>query len=316
MAVRDAASGDGPVVAGPWLAEVGYELLYWIPFLRWAVEREPSLADRLVAVSRGGVADWYTDVCRGGYVELLDVVGVDELRALVEEDEERLGLRKQMRRTARDERLIERLGLDAAHVLHPAAMFEAHRSLLKQRAYAQPGGLFPLAPLSAPQPTEAVASRLPDDFVAVRFYANAAFPDTPDNRRLAAAVVEALADRSPVVLLDPQVRVDDHWDLDLPDNRLVRIDDLLEPTSNLAVQTAVVARARSFVGTYGGLSYLPPLVGVPSFALYSDPDHFRPHHLERAASLLAEPPYGRFVAVDARETDPARLALPDIPAAR
>ena len=24
-----------PILVGPWLGEVGFELLYWIPFLRW-----------------------------------------------------------------------------------------------------------------------------------------------------------------------------------------------------------------------------------------------------------------------------------------
>ena len=33
--LRRVASGTAPIVAGPWLAEVGYEVLYWIPFLRW-----------------------------------------------------------------------------------------------------------------------------------------------------------------------------------------------------------------------------------------------------------------------------------------
>ena len=27
-----------PIVIGPWVGEVGYELLYWIPFLNWALK--------------------------------------------------------------------------------------------------------------------------------------------------------------------------------------------------------------------------------------------------------------------------------------
>ena len=33
-----AARGSAPIVVGPWLSEVGYEVLYWIPFLRWFVD--------------------------------------------------------------------------------------------------------------------------------------------------------------------------------------------------------------------------------------------------------------------------------------
>jgi hypothetical protein len=50
---------DRLLVAGPWLSEVGFETLYWVPFLNWlktAFHIDPS---RVVAVSRGGVGSWY-----------------------------------------------------------------------------------------------------------------------------------------------------------------------------------------------------------------------------------------------------------------
>ena len=40
------ASGSGPIVAGPWLSEVGFEVLYWIPFLRWWVTARPVVVIR------------------------------------------------------------------------------------------------------------------------------------------------------------------------------------------------------------------------------------------------------------------------------
>ena len=47
------------IVAGPWLGEVGFELLYWVPFLRWFAERFHVAPERLLVVSRGGTASWY-----------------------------------------------------------------------------------------------------------------------------------------------------------------------------------------------------------------------------------------------------------------
>ena len=46
-----ARSGQ-PIIAGPWLAEVGYEVLYWIPFLRWWADAHGVPRERLVIVSR------------------------------------------------------------------------------------------------------------------------------------------------------------------------------------------------------------------------------------------------------------------------
>lgn len=53
------AARGAPIVAGPWLGEVGFELLYWVPFLRWCAERLNVDPNRFIAMSRGGTATWY-----------------------------------------------------------------------------------------------------------------------------------------------------------------------------------------------------------------------------------------------------------------
>ncbi len=51
-----------PIAVGPWLGEVGFELLYWVPFVRWFAERYEVAPDRLIAVTRGGAASWYAPI--------------------------------------------------------------------------------------------------------------------------------------------------------------------------------------------------------------------------------------------------------------
>ncbi len=53
-----------PVIIGPWTGEVGFELIYWIPFVRWVLRKYQIPADRLWVVSRGGTRSWYGDACR------------------------------------------------------------------------------------------------------------------------------------------------------------------------------------------------------------------------------------------------------------
>src|SRR5215208_4079168 len=48
-----------PIVAGPWLGEVGFELVYWVPFLRWCAERVNVNPDHFMVMSRGGTESWY-----------------------------------------------------------------------------------------------------------------------------------------------------------------------------------------------------------------------------------------------------------------
>jgi hypothetical protein len=52
------------------------------------------------------------------------------------------------------------------------------------------------------------------------------------------------------------------------------------------VQSAIVARADAFVGTYGGFSYMAPFYGVKSLAFYSDPNGFSRKHLDMARSAF------------------------------
>ena len=53
------AAGSESIIAGPWLGEVGFELLYWVPFLAWCAERFAISPERWIIVSRGGTASWY-----------------------------------------------------------------------------------------------------------------------------------------------------------------------------------------------------------------------------------------------------------------
>ncbi len=55
---------DRPIIVGPWTGEVGFELLYWVPFVRWSVARYGIPPERLFVVSRGGAAPWYGRLAR------------------------------------------------------------------------------------------------------------------------------------------------------------------------------------------------------------------------------------------------------------
>jgi hypothetical protein len=64
------------------------------------------------------------------------------------------------------------------------------------------------------------------------------------------------------------------------------IQHLLTPANNLSIQSAVVAGARQFVGTYGGFAYLAPLCGVPALSYYSEPGSFSVRHLDLVRDVL------------------------------
>ena len=283
------AASKGPIVIGPWSGEVGFELLYWIPFVEWVRSQWDLTSRRQVVISRGGVASWYR-VSPDDYEDTFSRRSPEEFRAAVAAEK-----RKQRRSHDFDRTLVGEVAaarrLEDVSVLHPGLMYRLFEPYWSDDAgYARIDQFTRYRQLTAPV-AESVPD-LPSDYVAVRFYFSECFPDTPENRSFARAAVEALAERTTVVLLNPGFQVDDHSDWALHASpRVITIADRLTPASNLAAQTAVIAKARALVGSYGGYSYLAPLCGVPAFGFYSR-QTFKLHHLhaaQRAFERLGAP---------------------------
>jgi hypothetical protein len=277
------AASRKPIVVGPWTGEVGFELLYWVPFLAWAREQWALAPDRHVIVSRGGVRSWY-GMPEAQYADLFSTMTPEQFRARTNQDEH-----KQRRASAFDREMVETaLGgtaIAGVEQIHPELMYRMFMPFWREEAglatidrFTRYRQLEPLA--------DSVLDALPSEYVAARFYFSDCFPDTAENRAFARLVVSTLAERTAVVLLNPGIRVDDHSDLEAPaGNRVFSIATGLAPERNLAVQSAVISRARAFVGTYGGYSYLAPFYDVPALAFYSERT-FKPHHLHLAQRVF------------------------------
>jgi hypothetical protein len=305
--IHAATAGGPPLVVGPWLSEVGFEALYWVPFLRWMRDKFELDPELMTAVSRGGTSSWYSGIC-ASYVDIFELMSVEDFREHTDARWRAAGGQKQMEFGRWDKLTLhkagDRLGGRRYGVLSPSLMYRFFHRFWKGAApirHITSHSSYAL--LERPEGGE-WHSRLPeDDYVAVKFYFRPSFPDTPHNREVVSDIVAGLADQSPVVLLNTGLKIDDHVDLDPGvEDRVVRLLDGVPPELNLHVQALAISRANAFVGTYGGLSYLAPLYGLPSIACYSDPEHFLPSHLavaRRAAAAVG----GSITALDVRRLD-------------
>ena len=288
--------GSQPIIVGPWTGEIGFELLYWAPFVRWAVEKFDLPAERLVVVSRGGTASWY-GLTNSRYVDVFSVATPQEFRIRTEATKKQRGV------SAFDRDVIRRvraaLGGGATQLCHPALMYALFMPFWKDRAplsrvldhvrYRQ------IAP-----PRPAALPPLPATYVAVRFYFSNCFPDTADNRAFVSRVIEALAEHHEVVMLNPGFRPDDHADFSAASHPRVHAFDMSgRAGENLAWQTAIIAGAQAFVGTYGGFAYLAPLCGVRSTAFFSDRNYFT-YHLGVAQRAFSETGSDPLEVIDVR----------------
>ena len=294
-------SAGRTIVAGPWLSEVGFEALYWVPFLRWvktAFRLDPA---RVVAVSRGGVASWYEGIANR-YVEIWDHVDPAEFARRARER----GATKQLEVSAFDREVVqtvERVIGERVAVLHPSLMYRLFSLFWS--------GQRPQSFLDAHTRFESIApprmidtARLPREYVAVKFYAAQSLPDTPEVRRTLAWFVESLAERTSVVLLDTGLVLDEHADYSFgASGRVVSARPWMTPANNLGVQTQIIAGAQAFAGTCGSVAWLAPMLGVNTSAVYVDPKWLHAHLgvMLRASHRAGA---GHFAALDLRGLAP------------
>ena len=296
---------DRTIIVGPWTGEVGFELLYWVPFVRWVATTYGLPPERLFVISRSGTAAWYGGLA-SRYADVFTYFTPDEFRVATKD------AKKQRRVGGFDAQVMARVvaahQLEGAALLHPGMMYRLFAPFWKELATATRVEAYSrqarIGAVAAPPP-----DGLPAEYVAARFYFSDCFPDTLANRAFVTSTLEAIGRQTPVVLLNTPFAVDDHRDLAPAGQPLITIGNHMAPDTNLAVQTAVMTGARAFVGTYGGYAYLAPYCGVPSLAFYSEPT-FKSHHLFLAQRVFEQLGEARLVAVDVASLPLIGLGLP------
>jgi hypothetical protein len=284
--IERAVRGTGPLLVGPWTGEVGYEVLYWVPFLRWLMAAYRLPPERIIAVSRGGARSWYAGIA-GTYIDALELMTPDAFAARARSVASDAGTAKQLALSPLDREIVAAATRRAAadvHVIHPSLMYRlfrpfwsGHSSMSFLERHTRFARVTP--------PSEYDLSTLPREYVAVKFYTARSLPADPSIRATLRSIVSALAVRTPVVLLDTTVRLDEHEDFPFDDvPNTVSVRRLMTAATNLGVQTQIIAGARAFVGTCGSVAWLAPLLGVDTVPLLADAGFLHAHlHVARRA---------------------------------
>lgn len=279
---------DAPIFVGPWRGEVGFEALYWIPYLAQFAHLSGIPMERLIPISRGGASAWYGTPTG---LELYAMRTPQQVRVANREQVERTGMFKQDSMTPFDRQVIrdaaDTMNVKQYHVLHPAWMYTRlapYWTMMRGMTWVNARLRF----AKLVMPTVSPTMGLPDDFVAVRFYSRQTFYGK-QLRAFIEAVIGTLAQEVDVVILDSALVLDDHMDLtaDVRGDRVHHLSDYtpLIPETNLATLSAVVGRARGFVGTYGGFAQLALRAGIPSASFYTEWGHTSIAHAELAHVL-------------------------------
>jgi hypothetical protein len=261
-ALEEVQQGTSLVFVGPWTDSIGLELLYWIPFVRWVAGAYGLPPERLVALSHGGLRDWYGSSV-GRFLDTTTLFSGAELaewaRRTVPQHEQDP---KQAVMAPFDAEIVERavrtFDVSEHQVLHPFLLFRTFRRLQADGELARFGEVLRHEPRAS-----RVASPAGTTLVALSTEHTAALPDTPENRQFLAELTAQAAQAGEVVSLDG-----------LP----------------LAARVETLARAGAFVGPYGDLAVLAAWCRTPVTAYHSE--RLPPDHAERLEAAAASAGWG------------------------
>jgi hypothetical protein len=191
----------------------------------------------------------------------------------------------------------QRLDLPFFSICHPSAMFRLLRQFwLGNESLDYALSYLRYARMS--QPSRFSLPTLPESFVAMKFYTARSLESEGRHKDLLRALVEQIARRHPVVLLNTGLSLDEHEDFlftGVPG--VTSVGSSMRPENNLAIQTEIIRRADRFVGTCGSVAWLAPMLGTDTLAVYAD-DHLLTSHLYAARHGYASMDAGRFSALD------------------
>lgn len=262
------------MVVGPWITEPGYEVLYWVPWVRALLAEAGVDPGRVTVVSRGGVGAWY-HLQGATYRDVYEVVSGPELRTHTA-NRVNAGMRQTQKHldvSSFDAMVLRALGQSGKIWVHPSRLYR----WLDERPTVEAIEAMLLEP---PLP-----ARVDAPMTAVKFYASRALPATPENRAHVAAIVAALEGH--VAVLEHPESIDDHESFPLTSSALVRRIRATMPVSNLAIQTAMLQGCREFVGTCGGFAFVAMTLGVPVRSFWSEGAGWNRRHLELAQRRAA-----------------------------
>ena len=251
---------------GPFTEEIGFEVLYWIPFLHKLFEARPNCD--LIIFSRGGVSSWYKDLPNKTlkYIDVYDFISPEEFRI------KKLA-RKQHKLTEidrLDKELVIRSGVPRT-VIHPSLMYlglmdwfsgnisELELDSILNFEFVQPR---PTGNLSLTKRNINIRSR---KYICLKLYNGPALTIDRRESEFFTTLLNWLDSIGiDVVNLELGIALDDHSYPNFLNQRQALLN--IEIKKNLDVQTKLIKSSLGVISSYGGFAHLAAMLGVPSIA--------------------------------------------------
>jgi hypothetical protein len=261
--ITDLNKSNDPIIVGPFMMEVGFELLYWIPMVARILEKVDNLEHRPIhIVTRGGAHVWYPFISY--HHEIFNKLGSSDFLKMQQNRLETLGHQKQSRLQVEEEMLLEQFFPgDEEHfmVLHPMTMV---RTMVDYWSGSEsPKWLEKFADYA--RVTDHISHNVNfTDLIAMKFYSRESLTSISSIECCIDALIFSHK-RSKFIDFAVSEVIDDHKSFA---NKNLSVDRFITPKleTNLRDQSQMLSKAKLLIGTYGGFTYLAQYMGIPVIA--------------------------------------------------
>jgi hypothetical protein len=275
--VKELKNSRAPIVVGPFLMELGFELLYWIPFVTKLLAQIETQEREIYVLGRGGSQNWYP-IQDKACLEVFDFWSESEFKSSASLRYKSFGNQKQIAPHFSEENILEKFsqlhGVKSFQVLHPSLMVLLLELYWDSRYPVK--WLTHFCEYEKVQKEFVRSQSLKQYEVGFKLYSRESLNSTNSFACCVRAFKSKFKHGRSVHFL-PNLDIDDHT----PFVELIDSSDVIcQPglRNNLLEQSIELAKCQAFMGTYGGFAYLAQYLGVPTVTWEENPRLNRSAH--------------------------------------
>ena len=274
--------------------EIGYELLYWIPYISKRLSSTIKGHKRIIVVSRGGVECWYNWIEGVEYYNIEDVEP-DLLKAIFKERKDGK-FQKQMEFGKYERKIInsicKKISLDKNNcdIIDPSFMYLSVWSFLsEERGVKSLKGILQKDFKFNKKSSNKIEFDNLEPYIAIKIYSNSCFQirdDTNFYEKKILKILELISSlKVNMIVLDFNAN-DDHTQFSFKKEifshiKLKYFNNLfpdIEFNKNINIQNEIVKSSVFLLSSYGGFSYLPQMHNKKSLSISNEGDHIIYRH--------------------------------------
>lgn len=271
-------SKKNTVIFGPYLGEVGFEVLYWAPFVNYM---KRLITKKVIVISRGGILDLYDLDDDDLYIDFFTKYSPNDLVNLQNERIKVCGNQKQNFFSDSEKMVLDSFfqPLNDFYLIHPGVMFK-----LFSIYYLRTLKISRILPYLK---YKKFNKKQKSSAIAIKVYKHNDLNSDNDLITLTSILGGLSKKKFEIISLESSHTYDEHQDLKFTFNLSKPLNDT-KPQDNLAAQVTILLKTKILICANGGIAYLGIMCGNRVYAMNINQRKVNTKHTDLARYLASE----------------------------